>query len=312
VGAAVRGQEIARRGHHPRRRRRAEAGRRFRRRGSAHRPPRGLTRAPGPAAREEATEHTPPSPGATTPIAWCASPPACTCTCEPCDALCIHTIPHREALLLCEAAWVASRLPPLTLCSGPTALLRELAWHSVRSTDAYGFRFPHECTLGGRSGNSRFGLKHCSEIKPSVWGEWRELSESHSTRARALTPCLHSLLLSVSTPRHGDGGEMALTPIAPPLSPRPSWQGSPAPSPSAHSVASSAATSASYNPIHDALDEAALRKAAACTTLGDVLASHVLDRIFLGCVATYPLNSNHALTLHLTGLQAPRGKGNTH
>lgn len=41
-----------------------------RRRGSVHRPPSGPSRAPGPAAGEELTERTLPSPGATTPIAW--------------------------------------------------------------------------------------------------------------------------------------------------------------------------------------------------------------------------------------------------
>ena len=143
--------------------------------------------------------------------------------------------------------------------------------------------------LGGRSRDSRFGLGR-SGTKPSVWGEWRELSESHSRRTHAHTPPL--LSLSLNTPPWRRRSHPRLTPRA-------AWQGSPAPSPSAHSVASSAATSASYNPIHDALDEAALRKAAACTTLGDVLASHVLDRIFLGCVAPFPASPiYHALTPH--------------
>jgi hypothetical protein len=132
-------------------------------------------------------------------------------------------------------------------------------------------------------------------VEPNrLFGVSGESCQSHTVGAHTHTRRLYSP--SLSTPRLGDD---AHTPVSPPLTPRAAWQGSPAPSPSAHSVASSAATSASYNPIHDALDEAALRKAAACTTLGDVLASHVLDRIFLGCVAPFPASPiYHALTPH--------------
>eukprot|EP00241_Pyramimonas_parkeae_P003969 CAMPEP_0114250168 /NCGR_PEP_ID=MMETSP0058-20121206/14552_1 /TAXON_ID=36894 /ORGANISM="Pyramimonas parkeae, CCMP726" /LENGTH=620 /DNA_ID=CAMNT_0001363803 /DNA_START=331 /DNA_END=2192 /DNA_ORIENTATION=- len=52
-------------------------------------------------------------------------------------------------------------------------------------------------------------------------------------------------------------------------------------SPTALSVASTC-TSASYNPIHDALDEAALRRAENAPSLEGVLANNVVDRIFLG------------------------------